>query len=456
MVYQPFEYQTFTKEFIISHPAAGVFLDMGMGKTVTTLTAVEELMHDYFEVQRVLIIAPLKPAEETWPEELGKWDHLKDLSFSLILGSQEARREALKKDADIFIINRENVVWLIQELKNKWPFDMVVIDELSSFKSNKAQRFRALRRMRPKIRRIVGLTGTPAPNGLLDLWPQVYLLDEGKALGKTLSAYRDTFFSPDQRNRQVVYSWKLRDGAEQQIYQSLQGLCISLDSAEYLNLPERRFIRHEFSLSDKALALYRKLEKETLLEFADGTVDGATAAVLRSKLLQLAGGAAYNDAGGVEVMHEEKLQQLDSLIEEANGQPVLIFYNYRHERDRILARYPEAVSIKDDGAVRRWNAGEIPILLAHPASAGHGLNLQQGGHIIIWFGPTDNLEYYLQANKRLHRPGQKQVVLIHHILARDTWDIPVMDSTLLPKEEQQNALLEAVRARIMEVKSLNA
>lgn len=456
MVYQPFEYQTFTKEFIISHPAAGVFLDMGMGKTVTTLTAVEELMHDYFEVQKVLIIAPLKPAEETWPEELGKWDHLKDLSFSLILGSQEARREALRKDADIFIINRENVVWLIQELKNKWPFDMVVIDELSSFKSNKAQRFRALRRMRPKIRRIVGLTGTPAPNGLLDLWPQVYLLDEGKALGRTLSAYRDAFFSPDQRNRQVVYSWKLRDGAEQQIYQALQGLCISLDSAEYLNLPERRFIRHEFSLSDKALALYRKLEKETLLEFADGTVDGATAAVLRSKLLQLAGGAAYNDAGGVEVMHEEKLQQLDSLIEEANGQPVLIFYNYRHERDRILARYPEAVSIKDDGAVRRWNAGEIPILLAHPASAGHGLNLQQGGHIIIWFGPTDNLEYYLQANKRLHRPGQKQVVLIHHILARDTWDIPVMDSTLLPKEEQQNALLEAVRARIMEVKSLNA
>ena len=454
MKYCPFEYQVFTKQFIIDHPAAGVFLDMGMGKTVTTLTAVEELMHDYFEIRKVLIIAPLKPAEETWPSELKKWDHLAGLSYSLVLGSQEDRKRALARDADIFIINRENVVWLVQELRNAWPFDMVVIDELSSFKSSKAQRFRALKKVRPKISRIVGLTGTPAPNGLIDLWPQIYLLDEGKALGRTLSSYRDAYFDPDKRNQMIVYSWKLKPGAEQAIYRYLSGCCISLDSNEYLDLPERRYIRHEIELSPQARKIYDRLERETLLEFADGDINGATAATLRSKLLQLCGGAAYNDAGSYEVLGEDKLLALDELLEEANGQPVLVFYNYRHERDRILARYPEAVSIKEPDAVRRWNAGEIPILVAHPASAGHGLNLQDGGHIIIWFGPTDNLEYYLQANKRLHRPGQKQVVLIHHILAKDTWDIPVMDSTLLPKEKQQAALLEAVKARIAEVKRI--
>lgn len=451
MEYKPFSYQRFAKQFIIDHPAAGIFLDMGMGKTSITLTAVQELLEDYFDVSKVLVIAPLKPAEDTWPAEIEKWDHLRGLRYSLILGSQEARMEALKAEADIYIINRENVVWLVDLFRKKWPFDMVVIDELSSFKSSKAQRFRALKRVRPYIRRIVGLTGTPAPNGLLDLWPQVYLLDQGEALGRTLTGYRDAYFDPDKRNRQVVYSWKLKPGAEREIYGKLKDLCISLASQDYLDLPERRFIRHEFNLSREAMETYLRLERETLLPFADGDVDGATAAVLRSKLLQLAGGAAYDDAGGVKVLNDCKLQVLDRLIEEANGQPVLVFYNYRHELARILERYPGAVSIKDDGAVKRWNAGEIPILLAHPASAGHGLNLQAGGHIIIWYGPTDNLEYYQQANKRLHRPGQKQVVLIHHILAKDTWDIPVIDSTLLPKEEQQNALLEAVRARIKEV-----
>lgn len=410
-------------------------------------------MHDYFDVSKVLVIAPLKPAEDTWPVEIEKWDHLRGLRYSLVLGSQEARMEALRAEADIYIINRENVMWLVDLFRKKWPFDMVVIDELSSFKSSKAQRFRALKRVRPYIRRIVGLTGTPAPNGLLDLWPQVYLLDQGQALGKTLTSYRDAYFDPDKRNRQVVYSWKLKENAEAEIYRKLKGLCISLNSADYLDLPERRFIRHEFALSPKARETYDKLERETLLPFADGNIDGATAAVLRSKLLQLAGGAAYDDEHGVKILNDDKLQVLDQLIEEANGRPVLVFYNYKHELARILERYPGAVSIKEEGAVARWNAGEIPILLAHPASAGHGLNLQAGGHIIIWFGPTDNLEYYQQANKRLHRPGQKQVVLIHHILAKDTWDIPVIDSTLLPKEEQQNALLEAVRARIKEVQA---
>ena len=408
-------------------------------------------MHDYFDVGKVLVVAPLQPARETWPAEIEKWDHLSGLTYSLVLGSQEARIRALEAEADIYIVNRENVVWLVDWYRKKWPFDMVVIDELSSFKSSKAQRFRALKKVRPYIRRIVGLTGTPAPNGLLDLWPQVYLLDGGQALGKTLTGYRDRYFLPDKRNQQIVYSWKPRPEAESEIYKKLAHLCISLDSREYLDLPERRFIRHEFSLSPAAMKTYRKLEKETLLPFADGDIDGATAAVLRSKLLQLAGGAAYDENGEAKIFHDGKLEVLDQLIEEANGQPVLIFYNYRHELARILERYPEAVSIKEEGAVARWNRGELPILAAHPASAGHGLNLQDGGHIIIWFGPTDNLEYYQQANKRLHRPGQKQVVLIHHILARDTWDPVVLDSSLLPKEEQQEALLEAVRAKIKEV-----
>lgn len=452
MKYEPFEYQRFTKQFILDHPAAGVFLDMGMGKTVTTLTAIEELMHDYFAVNHVLVIAPLQPAQETWPAEIKKWDHLRGLTYSLILGSQEARMDALAVDADIYIINRENVAWLVDLYRKKWPFDMVVIDELSSFKSSKAQRFRALKKVRPYIERIVGLTGTPAPNGLLDLWPQVYLLDGGQALGKTLTGYREQYFDPDKRNRQIVYSWKPKPFAEEKIYDCLKGLCISLNSQDFLKLPERRFIRHLVKLSPEAKTLYERLERDALLPFAEGDIDGATAAALRNKLLQAAGGAAYDENGQARILGDDKLKALDNLIEEANGQPVLVFYSYKHELDRIMKRFPEAVSIKTDGAVERWNAGEIPILLAHPASAGHGLNLQAGGHIIIWYGPTDNLEYYLQANKRLHRPGQKQVVLIHHLLAENTLDERVLDITLLPKEDQQNALLQAVQARIKQIK----
>lgn len=451
MKYEPYGYQRFTKQFILDHPEAGIFLDMGMGKTSISLTAISELLFDYFDASKVLVIAPLKPAEDTWPTEIEKWDHLADIHYSVVLGSKADRLAALEKDADVYIINRDNVVWLVDHYKKKWPFDMVVIDELSSFKSNKAQRFRALKRVRPYIKRIVGLTGTPSPNGLIDLWAQIYLLDGGKALGKTLTGYRDKYFVPDKRNAQVVFSWKLKAGAEAEIYEKLKGLCISLDSKDFLDLPERRFVRHEFTLSPEARMLYDKLERETLLPFADGDVDGSTAAILRAKLLQLTGGAAYDDNGNVKIFHDDKLKVLDTLIEEANGQPVLIFYAYKHERDRIMERYPEAVSVKEKGAVARWNNGEIPILLAHPASAGHGLNLQHGGHIIIWYGPTDNLEYWLQANKRLHRPGQKQVVLIHIILAKDTLDVPVLDSTLLPKEEVQNMLLAAVKARIKEV-----
>lgn len=289
MKYEPFDYQLYTKQFILDNPEAGIFLDMGMGKTSTTLTAVQELMYDYFAVKKVLVIAPLGPAKNTWPAEIKKWDHLHDLTFSMVIGSQKERLAGLQAEADIYVVNRENVPWLVELYQKKWPFDMVVIDELSSFKSNKAQRFRELKKVRPYIKRIVGLTGTPSPKGLLDLWAQIYLLDGGKSLGKTLTGYRDRFFVPDKRNATTIFSWKLKEGAKEEIFDRLKGLCISLDAAEHLDLPERRYIRHNFDLSPEAKKIYDTLERDTLLPFADGDIDGATAAVLRSKLLQVAG-----------------------------------------------------------------------------------------------------------------------------------------------------------------------
>lgn len=451
MEYKPYYYQAFAENFILNNAAAGLLLDMGMGKTAISLTAADKLLFDYFAVRKVLVIAPLKPARETWPPEAKKWDHLRHLRFSLILGSKKERIAACGKDADIYIINREQVVWLVDYYKSAWPFDMVIIDELSSFKSSKAQRFRALKKVRKYITRIVGLTGTPSPNGLLDLWPEMYLLDEGKALGKTLTGYRETYFVPDKRNATTIFSWKPKDGAEDAIYEKLGGLCISMKSSDYLKLPDRLMLRREFELSETAAELYHTLERDTLLPFADGDIDAPTAAILTNKLLQAAGGAAYDENGNVKALHEDKLEALDQLIEEANGQPVLVFYAFRHELERILARYPEAVDIKEKDAVTRWNQGGIPILLAHPASAGHGLNLQAGGHIAIWYSLPTSLELYQQANKRLHRPGQKSTVLIHHILMKGTYDYRVLDDILAPKEVRQNACLEALKARIKEV-----
>ncbi len=444
-------YQSYCIRKILEQSELGLLLDMGMGKTAITLTAVEELIYDYFSVRKVLVIAPLQPAKETWPAEIQKWDHTEHMSFSMVIGSQEGRIAALCQEADIYIINRENVGWLVNYYKKKWPFDMVVIDELSSFKSSKAQRFRALKKVRPFIKRIVGLTGTPSPNGLLDLWPEMFLLDGGKALGKTLTGYRDQYFLPDKRNQQMIFSWKPRQNAEEQIYKKLESLCVSMKTADYLQLPERIDIRHEIELSKELLALYQKLEKDMLLPYDDGDIDAGSAAILTNKLLQVAGGAAYNENGDTKVLHDEKLNALDTLIEEANGQPILLFYAYKHERERIMERHPEAVDVKEKSAVKEWNAGNIPILLAHPASAGHGLNLQFGGHIVIWYGLPCSLELYQQANKRVHRMGQKQTVLIHHLLMKNTADIWVLDQVLAPKAERQNALLEAVKARIKEV-----
>lgn len=451
MKYEPYFYQEYAEQFILDNAAAGLFLDMGMGKTAITLTAIEKLIRDYFEVVRVLVIAPLKPAQETWPPEMKKWDHLEGLTASLVLGSESERLQALRADADIYIINRENVSWLVNHYRKRWPFDMVVIDELSSFKSSKAVRFRELKKVRKYIKRMVGLTGTPSPNGLLDLWPQVYLLDEGQALGKTITGYRERYFEPDKRNATTIFSWKIKDGAEEEIYKKLDGLCISMDSAEYLQLPERVYVRHEVELPQKVIAQYRQLERDMLLPFADGDIDAGNAGILSNKLLQLCGGSVYDENGVAKHFHDIKLNKLEQLIEEANGQPVLVFYAYKHERDRILEKFPSAVDVKEDNAVPRWNAGDIPLLLAHPASAGHGLNMQFGGHIAVWYNLTGSLEFYQQANKRLHRPGQKETVLIHHILVKGGFDVHILDDVLSGKEQTQGALINALRAIIEEV-----
>ena len=452
MIYKPYYYQKYAEAFLLASTEAGLLLDMGMGKTVITLTAIEKLLFDQFSVGKVLIIAPKRAAEETWPAEIEKWDHLKDITYSLVLGSSRDRVRALEAEADIFIINRENVVWLVDFYKNRWPFDMVVIDELSSFKSSKSKRFRALKKVRPRISRIAGLTGTPSSNSLLDLWPEMYLLDMGKALGKTFTGFREEYFNPDKRNGPVIYSWKPKKNAEQEIYDRLTGLCVSMKSEDYLDLPDTLYIRRNVKISGEGQKLYKKLEQDTLLPFADGVVDAPTAAVLTGKLIQASGGAVYDDNQVPRILFEDKLDALDDLIEEANGQPVLVYYAYKHERDRIIARHPEATDIKMKNAVKDWNEGKIPLLLAHPASAGHGLNLQSGGHIIIWYGLPTSLELYQQANKRLSRPGQTKTVLIHHLLTEGTYDQTVLDKILAPKEKRQNALLEALKAKIEEMK----
>lgn len=451
MKYEPFYYQDFAEQFILDNTEVGLFLDMGMGKTAITLSAVEKLLRDYFAVVHVLVIAPLAPAKQTWPAELKKWDSLNGLTASLVVGSEKERLEALQVNADIHIINRENVQWLVDHYRTRWPFDMVVIDELSSFKSSKAARFKALRKVRKYIKRIVGLTGTPSPNGLLDLWAQAYLLDGGKALGRTLTSYREKYFEPDKRSATTIFSWKLKDGVEQEIYKQLDGLCISMKSSEYLHLPERLDIRHEVELSQNVMEQYRQLERDMLLPFANGDIDAGTAGILTNKLLQFCGGAVYDENGAAKEFHDTKLNKLGQLVEEANGQPVLVFYAYKHERDRILAQFPQAVDVKDKNAIERWNAREIPILLAHPASAGHGLNLQFGGHIAIWYNLTWSLELYQQANKRLHRMGQGETVLIHHIIVSGGIDSRILTSVLASKDKTQNALIDALRAIINEV-----
>lgn len=446
MKFEPYPYQQYCIDRVIRQKAVGLFLDMGWGKTVITLTAIEKLIYDYCSVAKVLVIAPTEPAKNVWPEEVKKWDHLHDLKMVKVLGSQKARLSALSEEADIYVINRENVSWLVNTVRSEWPFDMVVIDELSSFKNSSSKRFRDLKKVRKYIRRIVGLTGTPAANGLMNLWSQVFLLDGGQALGKTITSYRTAYFYPEKYGPNgVVYSWAPREGAKEKIFSKISNLCLSLPQDMAKTMPETIYITRQTTLSDEQRMVYRSFKHDLVL---NDEVTAATAAVLSNKLLQFASGEIYRDDHTVQHIHEAKEEVVSQLVEEANGEPVLIFYSYLHELDRLKKLFPEAVHIKEENAIERWNRKEISVLLANPMSAGHGLNLQYGGHIIVWFGLTWDLELYQQANKRLSRPGQTCPVSIFHIVVKDTIETKIIDYALKNKAILQNELLEFVKEEL--------
>lgn len=438
------DYQNKAIDFIKATPSCGLWVDMGLGKTVTTLTAIGDLL-DSFEVGRVLIIAPLRVATHTWPSEITNWKHTRHLTFDVLTGSPDQRLRKLYGNAEIHIINRELVAWLVTTLGKKWPYDMVVIDESSSFKSSKAQRFKALKKVLPVIDRMVQLTGTPASNGLMDVWPQVYLLDKGERLGRTFSGFRNRYFMSDY----MGYNWTPRQGTEEQIYDKLQDICMTLSAEDYLELPERMDNIIPLELSPKATKQYRELEKEFLLELEQDTVEALNAAALTMKLLQFCNGAVYtNEARDWEKVHDAKLEALDEIIQDSVGQPVLVAYNFKSDLARLKQKFPKAEVIGDKAdTIDRWNAGEIPLLLAHPASAGHGLNLQKGGNIIVWFGLNWSLELYQQFNARLHRQGQDKPVIIHHLAVKDSIDISVLEA-LKGKYITQKALLDALKRDI--------
>lgn len=443
------EYQNYCIEKIIDNSMFALLLDMGLGKSVITLTAIWDLIFDYFEISKVLIIAPLRVARDTWSKECEKWEHLNGLRISKILGTEKERRAAVGRNADIYIINRENVEWLCANYK--FDFDMVVIDELSSFKSHQSKRFKALRKVRPSIKRIVGLTGTPAPNSLMDLWSQINLLDMGERLGRFIGGYRERYFTPDKRNREVVFSYKPREGAEDSIYKKISDICISMKALDYLDMPECIFNKVEVQMDEKEEILYKKLETEMLLSFEEGDIDAVNAAALSNKLLQMANGAVYDENGKVKVIHDKKLDVLEDLIEGTNGKPVLVLYGYKHDKDRIVKRFnAEEINTSED--ITKWNNGEIKVAIVHPASAGHGLNLQAGGSTAIWFGLNWSLELYQQANARLWRQGQKDIVIIHHIITKGTVDEDVMKA-LERKDVGQASLIEAVKVRVGGVKN---
>ena len=444
MKYKPYDYQTFATNFVLEHPACGLILDMGLGKSVITLTALWSLLLDSFDVGKVLVVAPKRVAENTWPTELKKWEHLDGLTWSLVLGSEKDRRAALQRRAKIYIINRENVTWLVDNYR--WDFDTLVIDELSSFKSSKAQRFRALKRVRPRISRVIGLTGTPQPNGLLDLWPQMYLLDMGQRLGRFVGGYRERFFLPDKRNREVIYSYKPKEGAEEKIYELISDICISMKAADYLDMPELVASRVEVQMNAKEQKLYEGFERDMVLHLKDGDLDAVNAAALSGKLVQMANGAVYGENRKVHHIHDRKLDALEDIIEAANGKPLLVAYWYKHDLERIRQRF-EVRTIDTPKDIADWNEGKIPVALIHPASAGHGLNLQDGGSTIVWFGLTWSLELYQQLNARLWRQGQKHTVVIQHIVVAGTHDEDIMNA-LEKKDMSQTALIAAVKARI--------
>lgn len=456
MQFKPYDYQRYCVNRLLTDDAIGLFLDMGLGKTVITLTAINDLKYNRFAVQRALVIAPKRVAEGTWAKEAQKWDHLRHLRVISLIGPLKSRIRAINTPGDIYVINREQVPWLVEYDRNTWRFDMVVVDELSSFKNPKAKRFKSLTWVRKHIKRFVGLTGTPAPNGLIDLWAQVYLLDEGQRLGKRITHFRERYFDPDQRGRDTIYSYAPKHGADVAIRQLIGDICISMRADDYLELPDCVTVDVPVDLESKALAAYRKLEREMLLEVDETMIDAGTAAVLSGKLLQLCNGAIYDGDHNAIRIHDCKLDAFMELVEGLNGQPALVFYSYQHDVDRI-----QAALAKSGLRVRRlkgpqdetdWNNREVDILLAHPASCAYGLNLQQGGNHVIWFGLNWSLELYQQANKRLHRQGQTEKVIIHRLVVSGGLDEDVA-AALEDKSGTQDALMLALRARIEDAKA---
>lgn len=447
--FAPYPHQTAGIDWILNRPACALFWGMGSGKTVTTLTAIDLLLHDYMEDGPVLVIAPKRVAEDTWTKETAKWEHLKHLRISKVIGTAKQRQAALAEVADIYVVNRENVVWLVETLGNRWPFPIVVVDELSSFKSAQAKRFKALRRVRGRIRRIIGLTGTPRPNGVEDLWPEVYLLDQGERLGRTLGAFRSRYLLPNRMGGYVVYDYKPKDGAEAEIYDRIADICMSVKKEDVITLPGQVYEDVVLTPSAALLKKYKQFEKDKVLDCLDedGEIVAGTAAALTNKLLQFANGAIYDADGIAHEIHNVKLDALEELIEEAGGDPVLVMYAYKHDAERIRQRIT-CRSLDTSEDIDAWNRGEIPVALAHPASIGHGLNLQEGGHILIWFGLPWSLELYQQANERLNRPGQKHVCRVYHLILKGTHDERVLKA-LANKDVGQNAAIEALRLEIL-------
>lgn len=454
-IYKPYKYQSYAESVILDKPNVGLFLDMGLGKTVITLTALQELKYNRWAINKTLIIAPKKVAEDTWQKEAAKWDHLQSLRIVGVLGTAKQRQEALDTPADIYVINRENTQWIVDYYGSRWPFDVVVLDESSSFKNHQAKRFKALRTVRPKINRMIELTGTPNPHGLMDLWSQIFLLDGGKRLGRTISVYRDIYFVPDKRNRTTIFSYAPKPGAEEEIQNRISDICISMKASDYLDLPELVYEDIPVVLDSKAQKAYRELERDMILEIDDEEITANNAAALSGKLLQLCNGAVYDEDHEVVQVHDCKLEAFLEAVEQLNGQHAIVCYYFNHDRDRLLkaleksglrVRVYKDAKDKDD-----WNSGNIDLLLIHPASCSYGLNLQEGGHHIIWFGLTWNLEEYQQANKRLHRQGQEYPVIVHHMIVKGGRDEDVIKS-LESKDKVQESLLESLKARIREVK----
>ena len=452
MKYNPHDYQKYAVGYIESHPIAAVLLDMGLGKTSITLTALADLLFDSFEVHKILITAPLRVAKNTWSAEIEKWDHLRDLKYSVAVGTAAERTAALKAEADIYIINRENVQWLITESGIPFDFDMLVIDELSSFKNHQTKRFKALMKVRPKVKRIVGLTGTPSSNGLMDLFAEFRLLDMGERLGRFIGQYRTAYFQPDKRNGQIIFSYKPLPGAEKQIYDKISDITISMKSTDHLQMPQLISTEYEVQLSDKERGKYDRLKADLVLELTDGEITAANAASLSGKLSQMANGAIYNDNQEVIEIHSRKLDALEDIIESMNGRPLLVAYWFRHDLDRISERLESLhipfSKLDTTASIRRWNSGELPVALIHPASAGHGLNLQSGGSALVWFGLTWSLELYQQTVARLWRQGQEsETVVVQHIITKGTIDERIMKALEL-KDTSQSALIDAVKASL--------